>query len=197
MKSRSAGFSLAELLVVLAIVATIVCVSIPSMQTMRRRDAVRAAARRMETVIRFVRSRAIVRHANSAVKFRHDPDGWVWLVYDDGDGDGVRNNDIRRGVDPLVRGPEVLLDPDGPVAIALPPFPIRDPDSSRRLGPKAKAVRFNRSSLCSFSPIGGGTSGSVFMTDGSEMVAAIRVLGTSGRVRIQWLDVRTGRWSNR
>jgi len=189
--------TLVEMLVAVAIVGVIVSIAVPSVQVFRRRAAVRAAGARMRSIVRFARSRAIARHANCAIKFRHDPEGWVWLAYDDGDGDGVRNADIRRGIDPLVRGPETVLEPEGPVWIAMPKFPIPDPSSGRRMDRDARAVRFNRSSLASFSPLGSGTPGTVFLSDGHELVAAIRVTGTTGRVRIEWFDRLTGRWSER
>jgi len=191
---KSRGMSVAELLTVIAIIGVMVSVSVPAFSNLRRRNAVRAAVGEIRGVIHLTRARAVSRGSNAAVRFRQDGDEWVYLIYDDGDGDGVRNVDIERGIDPLASGPHRVLDKQTTVRIALPEFPLRDPDTNRVLPADASPVRFNRSKLCSFSPRGSGTSGSVFLTDGREMVAVVRIFGPTARVRMMLFDSQTNRW---
>ncbi len=195
-RKNSCGFSMVELLVVVAVIGIVVSISVPAFGNLRKRSAVRAAVGEIRSVILRTRSRAIARGANSAVRFRQDGEEWVYLIYDDGDGDGVRNQDILRGIDPLVSGPHRLLDDRLPVRIALPDFPLPDPRTNRILGPESSPVRFNRSKLCSFSPRGSGTSGSLFLTDGDQVVAVVVVYGPTARVRMMVFDSRTGEWKS-
>ncbi|HUO84889.1 MAG TPA: prepilin-type N-terminal cleavage/methylation domain-containing protein [Thermoanaerobaculia bacterium] len=188
------GFTLLEMLTVIAIIGIIVAVSIPSFATYRRRAAVRAAAAELRAVVHLARSRAISHARFSGLKFRRDGDRWVWLLYDDGDGDGLQNADINSGVDPLVSGPHRLLEGITDLRIALPPFPLPNPDGGRPLPPEGSPVRFGRSTLCSFSPRGSASSGSIYLTDGREMVAAVRVYGPTARVRMMLFDSAIGRW---
>lgn len=196
MRSRRSirGFSVSELLTVVAIIGVMVAVTWPAFGNFRRRSAVRAAVGEIRSAVMHARSRAVARSRNCALKFREEGDRWVYLIYDDGDGDGVRNDDIRRGIDPLVSGPHDLLDRRLPVKIALPEFSLPDPDTNRPLRPGDSPVRFNQSRLCSFSPRGSGTSGSVLITDGHQLVAAVRVFGPTARVRMMLFDPKTGEW---
>ncbi len=196
-RDSSRGLTLIELLTTIAILGLVVTLTVPAFQNYRRRAAVRAASVELRSIFRLVRSRAVAHSRYAAVKFRQNGDRWVWSVYEDGDWDGVHNDDIRRGVDRCVGPPRVLLEGIADVAIALPSFPLPDPDTGRVLRPGTSPVRFGRSTLCSFSPRGAGSSGTIFLTDGHQMCAAVRVYGPTARVRTERYDIATGRWEAR
>lgn len=191
------GLSLLELLVVVSIVGIIVAISMPAFANQRRRSAVRAASAELRAVFHQVRSRAIAGANYSAVKFHQDDGRWVYSLYDDGDGDGVRNDDIRRGIDPLVSGPHELLKTETLIRIGLPEFPLPDPDSRRILRDDASPVRFGASTLCSFSPRGASSSGSIFLTDGHQMAAVVRVYGPTAKIRTLRFRPEANRWESR
>jgi hypothetical protein len=44
-------------------------------------------------------------------------------------------------------------------------------------------IRFGSSDLCSFSPLGESTPGSVYLWDGRDRMAVVRVFGRSAKVR--------------
>ena len=54
-------------------------------------------------------------------------------------------------------------------------------------------IRFNRSDLASFGPLGTGTPGSLYLTDGRRLVV-VRVLNRTGRVRTLAWDRNTDTW---
>ena len=194
MKPATAGYSLLELLTVLAIVGLMALVTLPAFGSLRRQAAMRAAIGEVTWALRAARSSAIARSGHVAVKFQQLGGVWHYAFIDDGDGDGVRNDDIKSGVD-LRRGAwKELLDPQSIVRIGLPSYLVRDPDTGKPLPKNASAVRFNASTLCSFGPLGGGTAGSVFFTDSYERVAIVRVTGASGRIRALVYDRGTGTW---
>lgn len=193
MKRREAGMSLVELMAVVAIVALMVLVSIPAFGTMRRKIAVRAASSELRAVFRDARARAIARGRNCGLKFAQSGGEWKFALYEDGDGDGVRNDDIARNVDRLVRPPRPVFPQSRIVTIGLLGIPMRDPDGDR-LRVNASPVAFNRSSICSFSPLGEATPGTIYITDQGRDLWAVRVFGSTARVRMLRYDRAAQRW---
>jgi len=121
------GLTLIELLTTVAILGMVLSVAVPSWMSLRRRAAVRSASAEIRSVFHEVRSRAITRSSNSGVLFTRSGSQWQFAVYDDGDRDGVRNDDIRRGIDTLVSPPRFLLQQPHLVTVGLLPRAIRDP----------------------------------------------------------------------
>lgn len=193
MSKRNSGHSLSELLIALALVGLLAGVGVPRFDAYRRRSAVIAAADVLRGVFRRVRSEAIARGRNCGAKFVQSGTTWTFSIYTDTDGDGVTNDDIKSGVDHRLAGPFPLDSRLAPAMIATPPMKVRDPDGDWML-PTDSPVQFNRSVLCSFSPIGGGTPGSIYLSDGVATFYAARVLGASGKVRLVRYDARSAKW---
>ncbi len=131
------------------------------------------------------------------VKFRPQPRrGVTFTLYRDGDGDGVRTADIRTGVDPALQPPRRLTHLGGGVRFGFPPGPApRDPgDPARRLDRLVDPIRFNRSDIASFSPLGASTPGSLYLTDGRWHLSVVRLFGRTGKVKVLRYDRRAETW---
>ena len=191
---RQHGLTLLETLVVLAIIGIIAAATMPAFATYRRSASMRAQAAELRGIFRAARSRAIMRGAHAGVKFTRAGNTWVYSLYDDGNGNGIRSAEIASGVDRRYAGPSVLMPQFNIASIALLSTPIRDPDGDALL-PTASAVQFGSSTLCSFSPTGSATSGTVYITDGAGHLCALRVFGSSGRVRLLRYDTARRRWN--
>lgn len=194
---RAAGFNLVEMAVALVVGATLVAVGVPPLLEATARTRVRLAAAEVTGVLYEARSYAVLHSANVAVKFRAGADGGVdWSLYRDADGDGVLTQDIESGVDPRVGPARQLAHLGRQVRVGFPPGPApRDPgDPRRRLDRLTDPVRFNRSDLASFDPLGGATPGSIYLTDGRSHLVAVRVLGVTGRVRVLVYDAAREAW---
>ena len=100
----------------------------------------------------------------------------------DGNRNGVRTSDIASHVDQPLDEPASLPNLFAGVAIAV----------SGELG--SDPVRIGSSNLLTFTPLGTATSGTIYVRgrDGSQF--AIRVLGATGRVRVQRYLPRTRGW---
>ena len=191
MRRKEAGLSLAELTVVLAVLAIGGAVSLPPLFRTSAALRVRLAASELSSILRLSHSFAIRHGLNVAVKFRTAESGVVtYALYRDGDGDGVRNADIDSGVDPQVAPAQRLAHLGRQVRFGFPPgIAPRDPgDPRHRLDRLDDPIRFNRSDLASFSPIGGSTPGSLYLTDSQSRLAAVRVFGRTGKIKILTYD---------
>lgn len=187
MRSRSLGFSLVEALVTLGVLLTLATLSVPPLLRLSTRHELDLAARDVAAVLRLAESYAVRHSTHVAVRFGHSPQGTVtFTLYRDGDGDGVLTQDIETGVDPQVAPAQPLAHFGRRVRLGFPPgIAPRDPgDPRRRLDRLDDPIRFNRSDLASFSPLGGSTPGSIYLTDGEQGLVAVRVYNRTGKIKL-------------
>lgn len=190
------GFQLIELAVALAVASLFFTLVAPPLLEATGDLRVRLAAFELLAALREARSLAIRTGGNVAVKFRTGEGGAVtYALYRDGDGDGVLNRDIDAGVDPEVRPARPLAHFGRTVRFGFPPGrPARDPGDLPRRLPKGDPIRFNRSDLASFGPLGTSTPGSLYVTDGRSRLAAVRVYGRTGKVKVIAYDFDKEVW---
>lgn len=186
-----------ELLVVLALFAIMLTLTAPPLLRLSGQMRLRAAAEEVVAAMRLARAFAVRHCANSAVKFRPKVGGAAtYAIYRDGDGDGVLNKDIDQGKDPQVAPPRRLEQTGNQVSFGFPPGRLaRDPSDPRKwLRNGDDPIRFNTSDLASFSALGTGTPGTVFLTDGQRGLVAVRVTGRTGRVNVIVYDFEEEVW---
>ncbi len=196
LRRRVAGTSLLEVLVALVLAALAAAVALPAAFAWTRSLRMRLAAAEVVGTMQKARIYAVRHQANVALKFRADARGGVsWTLYRDGDGDGVRNRDIVSGRDP-VAGPAGDLTHFGTLAhLGFPPGIVpRDPGTGRPMDRLDDPVRFNRSDLASWTPLGASTPGSIYLTDGRRQLWAVRVNQMVGRMRVLVYDPQTETW---
>jgi type II secretion system GspH-like protein len=177
------GVTAAEILAALAIAAALIALIAPGAAQLQASVSMRSAA--SETAAAFTLARAYaVRHGVTVgLKFRKNGDRYEWTLYRDGNGNGLRTAEIDRGIDrpigvsfPWTRWdvkPGILRD-----------TPVPDPSNPGRfLARPDDPIRFNSSDICSFSPVGESTPGSVYLWDGKDRMGVVRVYGRSAKVR--------------
>ena len=179
---RFSGYSLIELLFATALIAIVSAIAVPQSLAAVDRARAASAARYLASRMAVARSQAVMRSAHVALRFEDRPSGITFRMFVDGNRNGVRAADITAGIDPPLDAAVRLADLYSGVAIAVADDAGTDP------------LRLGASNLLSFTPLGTATSGSVFVRgrDGSQF--AIRVLGATGRVRVQRFVPRTRTW---
>jgi hypothetical protein len=131
---------------------------------------------------------------NVAVAVHFDPDDESrFAVYADGDGDGVLQSDIDRGIDALITPAARLTDYLGPITLRI-NQDVPEPETGAPLTAGADPVRIGRSPLVSFSPLGTATSGTLYVAGPTGPQMAIRILGSTGRMRVLRFDTAARQW---
>jgi prepilin-type N-terminal cleavage/methylation domain-containing protein len=193
---RQQGITLIEVVVALTIVGVIAMCAVPAFAAYRRQSSVLAAAHEMRTLLREIRGRAIAHGGYSGVKFVRTANNWTYTLHDDGNANGIYNADITKGSDKRYFGPAVVMPSFRTASISLLPKTIRDPDGAK-LSPGDNALQFGNSTLCAFSPQGGGTPGTIYISDGVNNLYCVRVFGATGRIRILRYDSGKAKWEER
>jgi prepilin-type N-terminal cleavage/methylation domain-containing protein len=180
----SCGYTLIEMLFVAALIAILSAIAVPSSLTAVDRTRASAAARYLASRMAMARSHAVMRSANVALRFDESGADITFQMFMDGNRNGVRARDIAARVDRPLDAPARLSDLFPGVAIAVSGEAGSDP------------LRIGSSNLFSFTPLGTATSGSIYVRgrDGSQF--AIRILGATGRVRVQRYVFGTGAWTD-
>ncbi len=185
------GITLFELLTTLAILSLTAGLTSAAVHTFAGMTSLRAATHEIASVFSQARNRALFRNAYSGVKWIARDGDLSLEIHDDGDGDGVRNDDIDRGVDPLVFGPVTVKNRWPKVTVGfIPGFLARDPKGNP-VGDLSDPIRFGRSDIASFSPAGDCSPGSVWLGDGHDRQALVRLTPGSSTIGIyEWVASR-------
>jgi len=181
----------------LALLGLALALTLPLLQREARDLEGRLAADELSSVLALARSTALRRDANVAVRFNvRSGERVEFALYRDGDGDGVRNADIEDGIDPRISPMHRLRHFGRAVRFGFPAGlrPTVPGDPSHHLTRLGDPIRFNRSDLASFSPLGSATPGSLYFTAGRRELWVVRLLGRSGRVRVLRYDPASRRW---
>ena len=118
---RQRGFSLVELVVVMAVFAVLLAVFAPSLKAYAVRSQLEGAARLFQGEFRKARSIAVRSGRQTAIRFESGPDGPVFSVYQDSTWNGVLSADILAGRDERIAGPFPLTGGAPEVRVAILP----------------------------------------------------------------------------
>lgn len=179
----AAGVSLFELLLGITTVAWILALATPGVGHLRETVALRSAVH--ETSVAFYRARsyAISKNRNVGLKFRKNGERYEWAMYADGNGNGVLTVEITSGIDRYL-GVSYPWSRNDVLPGIMTGTRVPDPGSpGRYLDRIDDPIRFNSSDICSFSPMGESTPGSVYLWDAHNGMAVLRVYGRTAKVR--------------
>jgi hypothetical protein len=195
-RTAAAGLSLAELLSVVTLLGIAVMLAIPTVAGMRSEGRAASAAREMAMTLHALRWKTVAQNRHHGLFFEELDDGWAWFVVRDGNGNGLRSSEVRNGTDETLSGPHRLEDrthgvgPGFPQGEAIPAIPPRRGE----IGNLEDPVKFGRSNLISFSPLGSSSSGTLYISDRANKLYGVVLFGPTARIRVWRYDTRERRW---
>jgi len=195
--TASKGYSLVETLAVLAIAAIALAVTLPAAAQLRDAGRAAAGARSMASLLSSLRWRSTATGTTTGLQFRKLGAEWSWREVRDGNGNGLRTAEITRGVDPVLSEDVALSGRVDHVRLGFPPsgsFPEAPPGTGR-VQDGDDPIRFGRSDLISFSPLGASSSGTLYVTDGRDGLYAVVLFGPSTRLRVWRWNAQERRWT--
>ena len=189
------GFSLVEASLALALLALLILGAVPLGAATLSRARVSAAARDVAATFARLRAQAIAEHRRVGLRFSAGPGTRTFAVYADGDGDGIRSDDIASGRDPLLEPARDLPSRFEGIDFGLLEEAVPEvPPQSGAITPGSDPIRFGSSDIVTFTPAGTATGGTAFVSDSRDTVCAVVLYGKTGRLRTFRLDRSAGRW---
>ncbi|MGA7989796.1 MAG: GspH/FimT family pseudopilin [Thermoanaerobaculia bacterium] len=184
MRASERGVSLAETAAVLCILGLVFAMSIPALSEILAEESLGTAAREVAAILTAARARAVFQGAEVGVKWVANAGDLVLSVFQDGNGDGVTTADIKKGVDRLVAGPYWLGSRYPGVTFSFVPGMNGADPGDAPIGDLADPVRFGKSNICSFSPVGHASPGTVYLSNRKTRQAAVRVSPATAKIQI-------------
>jgi type II secretory pathway pseudopilin PulG len=188
----SAGYSFIELMFVIGLICTMSIATVPP--TLAAIDELRTlgAARYVAARLQQARMEAVIRGADTTIRFVRAGASYRYGVYVDGNRDGVRSRDIDRGIDREVVRPERLVDQfagvDFGALAGLPPVDASSPP------PGNDPVRLGAGNMATFTAAGTATPGSLYIRSRKDTQYVIRIFGDTGKTRMLKFDRRSRQW---
>ena len=176
------GFTAVGMLLTLTVAGIVFALAMPGVFALQSSVAIRSAAAETGAAFFHARGLAISRGRYVGLRFRLNGDRYEWTVYADGNGNGIRTADITRGVDRPIASYPWHRNDVRPAILTGDPVPDPGLDGAY-LDRISDPIRFNTSDICSFSPIGESTPGSIYLWDGRDRMAVVRVFGRSAKIR--------------
>ena len=187
----SPGFTILELLFAVAITGTLAAIAVPqslrALDDFRTRSAAQYLARKLGTA----RFQAIRRSAAHGLRFAQVDGGYRMALVSDGNRNGIRTTELQSGVDRTLSEPEAVG-----WRFAGVQFGIHDgvPDADGNPAGNADGVHFGASKLAVMNADGTASSGTLYLRGTGRSQYAVRVLGSTGRVRLLKFDAVRRRW---
>ena len=192
------GVALAEVLLVVVLALMSLAVAVPSLAYLRDEGRAAAGARQMAATFSALRFQSVARGRTTGLLFERGGGGWLWWEVGDGNGNGLRTSEVRRGVDPIRSGPHRLEDRVESVRLGFPRGASSIPEIPPQTGTIADLddpIQFGRSDLVSFAPGGSASSGTLYLTDGKSVLYGVVLYGPTSRVRVWRYDTLRRRWT--
>ena len=190
--SGDAAFTVLELLFAVTLSVTLGAMAAP--QLLAAADDLRAAGavRYVATKLQQGRMEAVSRSAAVGWQFVSTTDGYTYAPYLDGNGNGVRSQEIQRAIDQRIGPIEQLMDRFAGVDFGvIPGLPPVDPGGTP---PGADPIRLGSSSILTFTALGTSSSGTLYVRGRRNAQYAIRILGETGKTRVLKFDPRRRQW---
>jgi hypothetical protein len=187
------GWTLTELLVAAGMVSVLAVFTLRQVRAYSVDAHLLGAGHAFKGEFRKARSIATRNNVYTAIRFEDKAAIPRYSVYVDGNFNGVRREDIDKGVDRRVAGPFFLDAQATGVRVGINPgTPAIPPDTG--ILDVDDPIKFGPGDMLSFSPLGTATPGTFYLA-GEAAQGAVRV--TPGTARVRLMLCRNGKWIER
>lgn len=187
------GATLVEALFTSALCMTMAAIAVPVIGAGLDRERTIVGAQYLAAQLQRARLESLKQARSVAVHLEIVGQRARLQLFTDGNGNGVIQRDIDRAIDPPLTPPEYLDDHSRDVSLRI-NQPIVDVSGASGLAPGDDPLRIGNTALLAFSPVGGATSGTLYVAAPRGPQMAIRVFGGTGRVRVLMFDAQARQW---
>ena len=187
------GYALIDIVVAASLCMVLSAIAVPVVGGTLERERTIVGTQYLTGQLQRARVEALKRGRSVAVRLEVLNDRTQWQLFVDGNGNGVLQKDIDRGVD-LPLTPRSSLDDDAGGTALRVNQTIRDVSGSSTIEAGDDPLRIGNTSLLVFSPLGSSTSGTLYVSAHRGPQMAIRVFGATGRIRVLMFDAPTQQW---
>jgi hypothetical protein len=134
---------------------------------------------------------ALVRTRDAALRITGGAGTYTYAVYVDGNDNGIRADDIAKGVDRVIHPQERLPDNFHGVDFGVLPG-LPGPEGST--APGIDPIRVGSGKMVTFTPRGTSTAGSLYIKGSRNAQYVVRVYGQTGKIRVLKFDRYRQEW---
>ncbi len=187
------GAALLDILVASALCVTMTAIAVPVIGGSLDRERTIIGVQYLAGQLQRARLESLKQARSVAVRLEIVDDRARLQLFADGNGNGVLQQDIDRAIDPPLTPPEYLDDRSRDVSLRI-NQQVVDVSGAGQLDPGDDPLRIGNTALLAFSPLGGATSGTLYVAAHRGPQMAIRVFGGTGRVRVLMFDAQARQW---
>ena len=170
------GVAVADVLLATALMVLMSATTLPVVAGALETERARLGAQFLAVVLQQAQVEALRRGRCVALRFQLTADDTEWQAFADGNGNGVLTNDIALGIDPAL-GPADRLSVHARDVILRINQTVPDMGGGSALTAGSNPLRIGRSALLSFSPTGGATAGTLYVSAPRGPQMAVRAAG--------------------
>jgi Tfp pilus assembly protein FimT len=189
----STGAALIDIIIAVGLSLVMLAFAVPVIGGTLDRERTIVGAQQLAGHLQRARLEALKRARSVAVRFELVDDRTQLQLFVDGNGNGVLQRDIDRGIDAPMTPLAWLDDQARDISLRINQA-VTEVSGVMRLEPGDDALRIGNTSLVTFSPVGSATSGTLYVAAHRGPQMAIRVFGATGRVRVLMFDAGTRQW---
>ena len=193
MRSDARGVALIDLAVSTALAVILMAMAVPVIGGTLEREHAIVGAQYLAGQAQRARFEALRRSTSVALQLVIVGDRTSLRLFADGNGNGVLQRDIDRGIDPALTGAEWLDTRARDVSLRLNQS-VSDIGGAGSLARGDDPLRIGRTSLLVFSPLGGSTTGTLYVAAKKGPQLAVRLYGATGRLRVLRFNDQTRTW---
>lgn len=187
------GAALLDILVASALCLTMTAIAVPVIGGSLDRERTIIGAQYLAGQLQRARLESLKQARSVAVRLEIVDERARLQLFADGNGNGVLQRDIDRAIDPPLTPPEYLDHRSRDVSLRINQRVV-DVSGAGQLDPGDDPLRIGNTALLAFSPLGGATSGTLYVAAQRGPQMAIRVFGGTGRVRVLMFDAQARQW---